>query len=158
MTLPQMPQDAGVAEILSEASKLKAKKDKIEFLRIYGNRPDFMYILRGAYANNIEWLVPDGPLPEGVEFSNVPAVDLADDRLIRAYRMFRYLVKGGPDTPQSKREDIYLNILRAVHESEAKLLMSIVGKKLPYKGMTRALMLEVFPDWLPISNKQTPAE
>ena len=158
MTLPQIPNDARVAEILSEASKLKAKKDKIEFLRIYGDREDFMYILRGAYANNIEWLVPDGPLPEGVEFSDVPAVDLADDRLIRAYRQFRYLVKGGPDTPQAKREDIYLNILRAVHKSEAELLMSIVGKKLPYKGMTRALMLEIFPDWLPISNKQTPAE
>ena len=54
---------------------------------------------------------------------------------------------------QSKREDIYLNILRAVHESEAKLLMSVVGKKLPYKGMTRALMLETFPDWLPKSNE-----
>ena len=155
MTLPQMPNDAGVAEILSEASKLKAKKDKIEFLRIYGNRPDFMYILRGAYAKNIEWLVPDGPLPEGVEFSDVPAVDLADDRLIRAYRQFRYLVKGGPDTPQSKREDIYLNILRAVHKSEAELLMSVVSKKLPYKGLTRALMLETFPDWLPESNTLT---
>ena len=45
MPLPTMPKDASVAEIFSEASKLKAKKDKIEFLRIYGNRPDFMYIL-----------------------------------------------------------------------------------------------------------------
>ena len=62
-----------------------------------------MYVLRGAYASNIEWLVPDGPLPEGVEFSDVPAVDLADDRLIRAYRQFRYLVKGGPDMKQAKR-------------------------------------------------------
>ena len=155
MTLPQMPQDAGVAEILSEASKLKAKKDKIEFLRIYGNRPDFMYVLRGAYAKNIEWLVPDGPLPEGVQFSDVPAVDLADDRLIRAYRQFQYLVKGGPDMKQAKREDIYLNILRSVHRSEAELLMSVVGKKIPYKGLTRALMLETFPDWLPVSNTLT---
>ena len=155
MTLPQMPQDAGVAEILSEASKLKAKKDKIEFLRIYVNRPDFMYVLRGAYAKNIEWLVPDGPLPSDVKFSDVPAVDLADDRLNRAHRQFRYLVKGGPDMKQSKREDIYLNILRSVHVSEAKLLMSVVGKKIPYKGMTRALMLETFPDWLPVSNTLT---
>ena len=146
MTLPQMPQDAGVAEILSEASKLKAKKDKIEFLRIYVNRPDFMYVLRGAYAKNIEWLVPDGPLPEGVEFSDVPAVDLADDRLIRAYRQFRYLVKGGPDTPQAKREDIYLNMIRSLHVDEAKLLMSIVGRKLPYKGLTKALISEAFPE------------
>ena len=146
MTLPKMPNDAGVAEILSEASKLKAKKDKIEFLRIYGNRPDFMYILRGAYAKNIEWLVPDGPLPEGVEFSDVPAVDLADDRLIRAYRQFRYLVKGGPDTPQAKREEIYLNMIRSLHVDEAKLLMSIVSRKLPYKGLNKALITEAFPE------------
>ena len=146
MTLPTLPNDAGVAEILSEASKLKAKKDKIEFLRTYANRPDFMYVLRGAYANNIEWLVPDGPLPEGVEFSDVPAVDLADDRLIRAYRQFRYLVKGGPDTPQAKREQIYLNMIRSLHVDEAKLLMSIVSRKLPYKGLTKALITEAFPE------------
>ncbi len=146
MTLPKMPNDAGVAEILSEASKLKVKKDKIQFLRTYANRPDFMYVLRGAYATNIEWLVPGGSLPEGVEFSNVPAVDLADDRLIRAYRQFRYLVKGGPETPQSKREEIYLNMIRSLYIDEAKLLMSIVSKKLPYKGLTKALISEAFPE------------
>ena len=54
---------------------------------------------------------------------------------------------------QSKREDIYLNILRSVHKSEAKLLMSVVGKKIP--GFSRALMLETFPDWLPVSNTLT---
>ena len=90
--------------------------------------------------------------------SDVPGVDLADDRLVRAYRQFKYLVKGGPNMSNSKREDMYLNMIRSLHESEAQLLMSIVGKKLPYKGMTRTLMLEVFPDWLPISNKQTAAE
>ena len=82
-----------------------------------------------------------------------PAVDLADDRLNRAWRQLRYLVKGGPVTKQSKREDIYFNIIRSVHVSEAKLLMSVVGKKIPYKGLTRTLMLEVFPDWLPKSNE-----
>ena len=153
MPLPNMPNDASVAEILSEASKLKAKKDKVDFLSQYKNRRDMEHIIKGAYHPAIVWLVPDGPLPEGVQLSDVPAVDLADDRLIRAHRQFQYLVKGGPDMKQSKREDIYLNILRAVHESEAKLLMSVVGKKLPYKGMTRALMLETFPDWLPKSNE-----
>tara|TARA_Y100001963_G_scaffold19812_1_gene25109 strand:- start:675 stop:1145 length:471 start_codon:yes stop_codon:yes gene_type:complete len=153
MALPQLVQDASVAEILSEASKLKSKKDKVEFLSQYKNRKDMEHIVKGAYHPAIVWLVPDGPLPEGVQLSDVPAVDLADDRLIRAHRQFQYLVKGGPDMKQSKREDIYLNILRAVHESEAKLLMSVVGKKLPYKGMTRALMLETFPDWLPKSNE-----
>ena len=151
MTLPKMPNDAGVAEILSEASKLKVKKDKIEFLSQYKNRKDLEHLIKGAYHPAIEWLIPDGPLPQNVKFSDVPAVDLADDRLIRAYRMFRYLVKGGPDTPQAKREEIYLNLIRSLHKSEAELLISVVSKKIPYKGMTRALMLEIFPDWLPKS-------
>ena len=155
MTLPRMPNDASVAEIFSEASKLKVKKDKVKFLSQYSNRKDLEHIVKGAYHPAVVWLVPPGPLPEGVEFSDVPAVDLADDRLIRAWRQFKYLVKGGPNTPQAKREDIYLNILRAVHRSEAELLISVVSKKLPYKGMTRALMLEVFPDWLPKSNTLT---
>jgi len=155
MALPQMVNDASVAEILSEASKLKNKKDKVEFLTQYKNRKDLEHIVKGAYHPAIVWLVPDGPLPEGVQFSDVPAVDLADDRLIRAFRQFQYLVQGGPEMKQSKREDIYLNILRSVHESEAKLLMSVVSKKLPYKGMTRKLMLEIFPDWLPESNTLT---
>ena len=149
MTLPKMPNDASVAEIFSEASKLKVKKDKVKFLSQYSNRKDLEHIVKGAYHPAVVWLVPPGPLPEGVEFSDVPAVDLADDRLIRAWRQFKYLVKGGPNTPQAKREDIYLNILRAVHRSEAELLISVVSKKLPYKGMTRSLMLEVFPEWLP---------
>ena len=152
MALPQMVKDASVAEILSEASKLKSKKDKVEFLSQFKNRKDMELIVKGAYHPAIVWLVPDGPLPEGVQLSDVPAVDLADDRLIRAHRQFQYLVKGGPEMKQSKREDIYLNLLRSFHVSEAKLLMSVVGKKIPYKGMTRKLMLEVFPEWLPESN------
>ena len=151
MTLPNMPRDASVAEIFSEVSKLKAKKDKVKFLSQYKNRKDLEHIIKGAYHPAIVWLVPDGPLPEGVELSDVPAVDLADDRLIRAWRQFQYLVKGGPNTPQAKREDIYLNILRAVHESEAKLLMSVVSKKIP--GISRALCLETFPDLLPKTNQ-----
>ena len=97
MPLPNMPNDASVAEILSEASKLKAKKDKVDFLSQYKNRRDMEHIIKGAYHPAIVWLVPDGPLPEGVQFSDVPAVDLADDRLVRAYRQFQYLVKGGPE-------------------------------------------------------------
>ena len=155
MTLPNMPNDAGVAEILSEASKLKARKDKVEFLFQYRHRKDMEIIIKGAYHPAIVWLVPKGPLPDNVKFSDVPAVDLADDRLNRAHRQFKYLVKGGPDMKQSKREDIYLNILRSVHRSEAELLISVVSKKLPYKGMTRTLMLETFPDWLPESNTLT---
>ena len=150
MALPRMVRDASVAEIFSEASKLKSKKDKIEFLSQYKFRKDMELIVKGAYHPAIVWLVPDGPLPEGVQLSDVPAPDLADDRLNRAWRQFQYLVKGGPEITRARREDMYLNILRSVHESEAKLLLSVIGKKIP--GISRALCIESFPGWLPKSN------
>jgi len=149
----KLTQDASAAEILEAASKLKSKKEKIELLQKYGQRADFMYILRGAYANNIEWLVPDGPLPEGVVPSAAVSVDTAEDRLIRAYRNFQYLVKGGPAVKQSKREEIYLNMYRSLYNSEATLLHSIVNKKLPYKGITKALVAEAFPSVWPKESK-----
>ena len=145
----KLTQDASCVEILEAASKLKNKKDKIEMLQRYGQRADFMYILRGAFAPNIEWLVPDGDLPPGTSFNSAPSIDTADDRLIRTYRQFQYLVKGGPQMKQSKREDIYLNMIRSLHIDEAKLLMSVVGKRMPYKGITKALVAEAFPNvWL----------
>ena len=149
----KLTNDASAAEILEAASKLKSKKEKIELLQKYGQRADFMYVLRGAYANNIEWLVPDGPLPEGVVPSAAVSVDTAEDRLIRAYRNFQYLVKGGPAVKQSKREEIYLNMYRSLYNSEATLLHSIVNKKLPYKGITKALVAEAFPSVWPKESK-----
>ena len=149
----KLTQDASCVEILEAASKLKNKKDKIEMLQRYGQRADFMYILRGAFAPNIEWLVPDGDLPPGTSFNSAPSIDTADDRLIRTYRQFQYLVKGGPQMKQSKREDIYLNMIRSLHIDEAKLLMSVVGKRMPYKGITKALVAEAFPNVWPKESK-----
>ena len=144
----RLTNDASPVEILEATSKLKTKKEKIEMLQRFGQRADFMYILRGAFASNIEWLVPDGELPPGTSFNSAPSIDTADDRLIRAYRQFQYLVKGGPEMKQSKREDIYLNMI-----DEAKLLMSIVGKRMPYKGITKAIVAEAFPTVWPKESK-----
>jgi hypothetical protein len=141
----KLTNDASAAEILDAASKLKTKKEKIELLQRFQQRADFMYILRGAYADNIQWLVPDTDLPPGTSFGAFASIDTADDRLIRTYRQFQYLVKGGPEMRQSKREDIYLNMIRSLHIDEAKLLMAIVGKRLPYKGITKAIVAEAFP-------------
>jgi len=153
----RLTQDAAVVEILSAAEKLKTKKEKIELLQRYSNRADFMAVLRGAYANNIEWAVPSGPLPEGRSYSAAATIDTADDRMIRAYKQFIYLIKGGPagNMMQSKREQVYLDLLSSMHIDEAKLLQSIVDKKLPYKGITAALVAEAFPAIWPKETKES---
>ena len=50
----RLTNDASPVEILEATEKLKTKKEKIEMLQRFGQRADFMYILRGAFAPNIE--------------------------------------------------------------------------------------------------------
>jgi|TARA_B110000459_G_scaffold180715_1_gene207618 hypothetical protein len=153
----RLTNDAAVVEILSAADKLKTKKEKIDILRKYSSRADLMAVLRGAYAKNIEWAVPIGDLPEGRTYSSAPSIDTADDRMIRAYKQFIYLIKGGPaaNMMQSKREQVYLDLLSSMHIDEAKLLQSIVQKKLPYKGITAAIVAEAFPAIWPKETKES---
>jgi hypothetical protein len=47
----RLTQDASAVEILEAVSKLKSKKEKISLLQRYGDRSDFMAVLRGAYAS-----------------------------------------------------------------------------------------------------------
>jgi len=42
---------------------------------------------------------------------------------------------------------------RSLYNSEANLLHSIVNKKLPYKGITKALVAEAFPSVWPKESK-----
>ena len=140
----RLTNDAAVVEILSAADKLKTKKEKIDILRRYSSRADLM-------------AVPIGDLPEGRTYSSAPSIDTADDRMIRAYKQFIYLIKGGPaaNMMQSKREQVYLDLLSSMHIDEAKLLQSIVQKKLPYKGITAAIVAEAFPAIWPKETKES---
>ena len=83
-----LPNNASVVEILQEAVKLKSKKDKVALLSQYTERKDMMYIMKGVYDPNIEWLLPKGELPPETNYNNVSGPDLADDRLIRVYKNF----------------------------------------------------------------------
>ena len=148
-----LPNDASVVEILQEAVKLKSKKDKVALLSQYTNRKDMMYIMKGVYDSNIEWLLPKGELPKETNYNNVSGPDLADDRLIRVYKNLRYLVKGGADNMSpSKREKVFLDMIESLWVEEAKLLVSVKDKKLPYK-LTQEVLHEAYPEWVPAKKK-----
>ena len=78
-----------------------------------------------------------------------------DGRLDYELRKLYYFVDG--PTPEQKnlkqlrREQMFIEILESVDPKEAKLLLSMKNKKLPFKGITKALIAETFPniatDW-----------
>ena len=57
-------------------------------------------------------------------------------------------VKGGPGTQMKtyQREKMFLDILETVHPRDAELLVGMINKKMPIKGITKKLTKEAFPD------------
>lgn len=131
-----------VHEVIEEASQKKTKKEKIDFLKSNESWA-LKDVLRGAFDDSITWLIPEGSPPY------TPAQGHnSSSNLLRQNTQFSYFVKGGKGEQmmKPKREQIYITLLESIHPKDAELVISMVSKKLPYKGITKTLVKEAFPN------------
>ena len=63
-------------------------------------------------------------------------------------KLFRFIEGGDNQTPQFKKEQMFIQMLEGLHESEAELLVNAKDKKLHqvYKGLSTNVVQEAF-DW-----------
>lgn len=131
----------GISEILDKASKLKKKTDKIEFLRKHAN-PSLITVLQFALKPDVKILLPEGDAPYK------PAA-LADENYGMLYsevrRLYLFCENGNPNLKPAKRESLFISLLESIHPKDAELLVAAKDKKLPYKGLTKALIEEAYP-------------
>ena len=68
--------------------------------------------------------------------------------LLRKNVDFKYIVKGGirEDMPSFKREKIYIGLLESIHPEDAKVVINMVNRKKPAKGITEKVVKEAFPN------------
>lgn len=133
-----------VPEIFEKASKLKTKEEKIAFLRKCKCGP-LLDIIRINFDDDVVSLIPHGSPP--YKKDDAP-IGHSMSTLNQNYKKFTYFFKGGLGdklTP-AKRESIFINVLESVHSSEAELLVLAKDKKMKYKGITKALCMEAFPN------------
>ena len=55
---------------------------------------------------------------------------------------------------QVQRENHFIQLLEALHQTEAELLKNVIKRKLPYKGLTPNLVNQAFPNLLPAVDAQ----
>ena len=140
-------------EIFTEVGKVTAVSKKVKLLQ--ENESDGLKaILRGAYDKRVEWIVPDTPPP--YKSSDAPDWDLAEIKLEReALSLGRFALFDGQPTSQGRglttlrREQLCIQLLEGLHPSEAEILLSIIKKRLEYKGLTSKLVNQAFPDLIP---------
>ena len=133
------------AEILTQVSKIKTKKEKVQFLRQY-QTDALRMICKASFDPKIEWVLPDGDVPyrendapEGTEHTQLHQ---------EARKLYHFIKGGNPQLTQNKRELMFVQMLEGLHKDEALLLVAAKDKKVhrQYKGLSDNVVKEAF-DW-----------
>lgn len=131
-----------IHEVIENVSKKKTKDEKIELLKQHESWA-LKDVLRGTYDSSIEWNMPKGnpPFTKNQEHN-------APSNLLRENTKFKYFVKGGPGDkmPKFKREKIFIGLLESIHPKDAEIVVGMINKSLPVKGITKNLVKEAFPN------------
>jgi hypothetical protein len=131
--------------IFQEVEKAKTKKEKIDILH-KNSSTTLKAILGYTFDPTVKWLLPEGvpphkPLPKDAD---------AEITLATAQRQFYLFVEGPTDTQrnlkQHRREELFIQLLESVNPDDVKVLVGMKDRKLPYKGVTRKLVAEAFPN------------
>lgn len=133
-----------VFEILEKASKLKSRDERIEMLRQHKIMP-VLDVLKGTFDNTIQWNLPDGTPPYTPNAEDAPS----PSSLLKQHMNFKYFVKGlreSSSLPAVKRERMFIDMLESVSPQDASVVVSMINKKSPYRGITKKLVQDAFPD------------
>ena len=138
-----MPYTPLMSEILDKVAKAKSKDKKVEFLRQY-NTDALRMVLKSSFDPNIEWDLPEGDVPytpnespEGTEHNML---------VHEARTLFHYIKGGNPQLTTNRRENMFIQMLEGLHQSEAELVVAAKDKALhrKYKGLSANVVKEAF--------------
>lgn len=135
----------GISEILQRASTTLEDDLRVVWLR-QNDTPTLRTILRGALDPNVKWLLPEGNPP-------YKPCDLLDQhhRLYTETRKLYLFVEGGnPDLKQLRREALFIELLESLDPMDAKLMLAVKDKHLPYPGVTIDIINAAFPGLIPV--------
>lgn len=132
-----------LSEILNNASEFDKKQDRINYLRA-NDSPALRALLKYAYDEKVKFLLPEGDPPykpnelpdqEGILYSELR-------------RLYLFIEGGNPNLKPVRREYLFVQLLETVNKDDAKLLLAVKDKKIPYKGITKKFVEELYPGLL----------
>ena len=138
-----MPYTPLMSEILDKVAKAKTKEKKVELLREH-NTDALRMVLKSSFDPNIEWDLPEGDVPytpnespEGTEHNML---------IHEARTLFHYIKGGNPQLTTNRRENMFIQMLEGLHQSEAELVVAAKDKALhrKYKGLSANVVKEAF--------------
>ena len=132
-----------ISEILQKVSNAKAKPEKIKLLRQY-NSNALRTILIASYDASANCLLPDGSVPYTPNDAPKGTEHLYLEREYQQLNLF--YEGGGKSLTQTRRENLFIQLLEGLHEEEAEVVCLAKDKAINKKyRITRAVIEEAFP-------------
>lgn len=132
-----------VFEVLQKVSAAKKKAEKISILK-QNDSTALRTVIQGCYHPGINLDLPEGDPPyEACDAHNAPS------SLHRKWKDFGYFT--GAHTKKLgkvKIETMFIQLLESIHPEDAKIVLQMKAKK-PFKGISSALVKEVYPNLIP---------
>ena len=132
-------------EIFEQVDKASTKKEKINILHLYSSAA-LKTVLGYTYDPGVVWLLPETNPP----YTPLPANADQEARLVSELKKMYLFVAGPTDTQknlkQAKREMLFIELLEVIDPRDAIVVLGMKNGKLPYKGLTRKLVAEAFPN------------
>lgn len=130
----------GIAEILKRASNIEDETARIHWLRQNYN-PTLQMILQYAYDPRVVWQLPEGAPP----YRPNELVDQHHRLYTEARKLYLFIEGGNPNLKPLRREQLFIELLEVVDPEDAKLLLAVKDKTIPYPGITKELINKAFP-------------
>ena len=133
------------SEILDKVHKAKTKDQKVSILKT-NDSEGLRMVIKSSFDPKIEWSMPEGAVP--FKANDVPMGTEHTVLAMEAKKLWHFIKGADNQTPQHKKETMFIQMLEGLHESEAKLLVAAKDKRLHqvYKGLSQQVVKEAF-DW-----------
>ena len=132
-----------ISEVLQKVSNAKTKAKKIELLQQH-NTDALRMLLIWNFDDSVISELPAGEVPYT---ANEAPVGTEHTVLEKEARLLYNFVQGGNNgLQQSRRENMFIQMLEGLHKDEAKVLCLVKDKQLGKKyKITKACVSEAFP-------------
>jgi hypothetical protein len=130
-----------VSEILSNISEEKDVKKRKDLLAQQSKNQGVIAMLQLAFDPNVKFQLPEGDPPyKPCEYLDQQGM------LYNSVRKIAMFLDPNSKLPQLKKEVLFVGVLESLDPQDAKLLLAVKDKKMPYKGITKKLVAETFPN------------
>tara|TARA_B100000941_G_scaffold274513_1_gene235702 strand:+ start:1108 stop:1533 length:426 start_codon:yes stop_codon:yes gene_type:complete len=132
-----------ISEVIKKASNAKTKAEKIKILK-ENNSQALRSVLKWNFEPAIVSDIPEGEVP--FKRNDAP-MGTEHTMLEREGRNLWRFIKGANTLTRFKREQLFIQLLEGLHESEADIICLVKDKQLHKKyRITKAVVTSAFPN------------